>query len=155
MINKRASGILMHISSLPGDYSVGSLGNRAYRFVDFLADSGFSYWQVLPLCMADDCASPYKSPGYYSANPYFIDLEILYEEGLVTLDEVNSTRQNNPYVAEYERLERERLEILFRAAQRCSCKCKVDSFIDTHPGVKSLALYLALRDKNGRAPFRD
>ena len=60
-IMNRKSGVLMHISSLYGDYSIGSFGSEAKDFVDFLCDCGFGYWQVLPFCMVDECNSPYKS----------------------------------------------------------------------------------------------
>ena len=56
---KRASGVLMHISSLPGNYSIGTFGKEAKSFIDFLSDCGFSYWQVLPFSMVDECNSPY------------------------------------------------------------------------------------------------
>ena len=68
---KRSSGVLMHVSSLYGDYSVGSFGKEALEFVDFLSDCGFSYWQVLPFCMTDECNSPYKSFSSFGANPLF------------------------------------------------------------------------------------
>ena len=69
---KRASGVLMHVSSLFGDYSVGSFERAAQHFIDFLADCGFSYWQVLPFNMADDCNSPYKSFGARKGTKGFI-----------------------------------------------------------------------------------
>ena len=78
---KRTSGVLMHISSLYGDYSIGSFGDEAKQFVDFLADCGFSYWQVLPFGLVDECNSPYKSYSTFAGNPYFVDLEKLFEEG--------------------------------------------------------------------------
>ena len=59
---KRASGVLMHISSLPGNYGCGILGKSACDFVDLLKDCGFSYWQMLPVGICDECNSPYKSP---------------------------------------------------------------------------------------------
>ena len=65
---KRSSGVLMHISSLWGDYKIGSFGAEAKEFVDFLTQCGFSYWQVLPFCMPDECNSPYKSFGAFSGN---------------------------------------------------------------------------------------
>ena len=58
---KRSSGVLMHISSLFGEYSCGSFGHEAREFIDFLSDSGFKSWQVLPFCLPDSCNSPYKS----------------------------------------------------------------------------------------------
>ncbi len=155
MLEKRASGILMHVTSLPSDYSVGTLGRSAYSFVDFLSEGGFSYWQVLPLCMTDECASPYKSAGYYSANPYLIDLEILHGSGLITSSELESARERAPYVAEYDRLSEERLPLLFRAAGRVRDRDAVRDFLDIHPTIASLARYLALRDKNNGAPFRE
>ena len=145
----------MHISSLPGDYSIGSLGDGAYRFADFLSESGFSYWQLLPVCMTDECSSPYKSPGYYSVNPYLIDLGILHGEGLITDCELSAAIQRQPYSSEYDRLSNERIPLLFLAAQRFSDKRKVENFINSHPGIRDAALYLALRDKNGCAPFRE
>ena len=74
-MKKRASGILMHISSLPSKYGIGDFGVEAYKFVDFLVDSKMSYWQVLPLGMTSYGDSPYQSPSLYAGNPYFIDLD--------------------------------------------------------------------------------
>ena len=82
---KRASGVLMHISSLWGDYSCGSFGTEAKEFIDFLAGRGFSWWQVLPFCMVDECNSPYKSYSAFGGNPYFVDFS-------VTLDSVYQTK---------------------------------------------------------------
>ena len=92
-VTERASGVLMHISTLHGDYSCGSFGKEAKEFVDFLADAGFSYWQVLPFCIPDDCASPYKSNSAFAGNPAFIDLPTLAGEGLLTAKELESARQ--------------------------------------------------------------
>ena len=78
----RKSGVLMHISSLYGDYSCGSFGKAAIEFIDFLCDCGFSLWQVLPFNMADDHNSPYKSYSSFSGNPYFIDIENLWKRNL-------------------------------------------------------------------------
>ena len=80
----RKSGVLMHVSSLFGDYSSGSFGKEAMGFIDFLSDCGFSYWQVLPFCMVDEYNSPYKSYSSFSGNLYFVDLETLHAEGLIT-----------------------------------------------------------------------
>ena len=82
---KRQTGVLMHISSLHGDYSIGSFGKEAREFADLLAESGFSVWQTLPFCMTDECNSPYKSYSAFGANPFFIDLPTLFEKGLLPL----------------------------------------------------------------------
>ena len=76
----RESGVLMHISSLWGDYSCGSFGKEAKEFVDFLSAGGFSYWQVLPFVIPDECNSPYKSYSTFGGNPYFVNLDLLFEE---------------------------------------------------------------------------
>ena len=85
---ERKSGVLMHISSLHGEYSIGSFGKPAFEFIDFLAKGGFSYWQVLPFCIPDECLSPYKSEASFAGNPWFIDLPLLANEGLITAKEL-------------------------------------------------------------------
>ena len=145
---KRASGILMHISSLPGEYSIGSFGKEAKDFVDFLADGGFSYWQTLPFCMPDDCNSPYKSYSSFGGNPFFIDLPTLYQKGLITKSELDSAKQVSPYLCEYDRLNAERFALLKKAAARVFDRNPVLTFINEHPYLAKAAEFLALREKN-------
>ena len=80
----RSSGILMHISSLPSPYGIGALGKEARKFVDFLVKAQQTYWQVLPICPTSYGDSPYQSFSSFAGNPYFIDLEMLCEDGLLT-----------------------------------------------------------------------
>ena len=80
----RESGILMPVSSLPGPYGIGCFGAEAVRFVDFLAAAGQTIWQILPLSPTGYGDSPYQSCSAFAGNPYFIDLEALREEGLLT-----------------------------------------------------------------------
>ncbi len=84
---ERKAGVLMHISSLPGNRGIGSMGKAAYDFVDFLAGAKLSLWQVLPLCPTSYGDSPYQSPSALAGNPYFIDLDTLIAEGLLEPDE--------------------------------------------------------------------
>ena len=79
----RSSGILLHISSLDSNYGIGTFGKSAFDFIDFLKDSGQEYWQVLPLGPTGYGDSPYQSFSTFAGNPYFIDLDILAEEGLL------------------------------------------------------------------------
>lgn len=81
MHRQRASGILLHPSSLPGPHGIGDLGNEAYRFVDFLAASGQSVWQILPLGPAGYGNSPYSTLSAFAGNPLLISLERLVEAG--------------------------------------------------------------------------
>ncbi len=85
---KRGAGILMPITSLPSEYGIGTLGKEAYRFADFLAESGQKYWQVLPVGPTSYGDSPYQSFSAFAGNPYFIDLETLIDEGLLTKKDV-------------------------------------------------------------------
>ena len=84
----RESGILMHISSLPGAYGVGSMGKSAYDFVDFLVAAGQSYWQILPLNPTGYGDSPYQSFSTFAGNHYLIDLDILVAQGLLLPEEL-------------------------------------------------------------------
>ena len=84
---ERSSGILMHISSLPGKYGIGTFGEEAYKFADFLEKSGQKYWQILPLGQTGYGDSPYQSFSAFAGNPYFIDFDLLEEEGLLNKEE--------------------------------------------------------------------
>lgn len=145
---ERASGVLMHISSLWGDYSCGSLGKSAFEFVDFLKSCGFSYWQVLPTGLCDECNSPYKSPSAFAGTPFFIDLEILEKKGLLTKAELENTRQQSPYVCEFDRLKSERLPLLFKAAERAKNKDEINEFIDENKELSDFCEFAALKQAN-------
>lgn len=80
---ERRAGVLMHISSLPGERGIGSMGKAAYEFVDFMESAGLTLWQVLPLCPTSYGDSPYQSPSALAGNPYFIDLDTLIADKLL------------------------------------------------------------------------
>lgn len=88
----RSAGILMPVSSLPSPYGIGTFGKVAYDFVDKLVAACQKYWQVLPLGPTSYGDSPYASFSAFAGNPYFIDLDVLIEEGLLTNDYVNSIK---------------------------------------------------------------
>ncbi|MBQ9276683.1 MAG: 4-alpha-glucanotransferase, partial [Clostridia bacterium] len=73
----------MPVSALPSRYGIGSFGKSAFEFVDFLSKTGVKVWQVLPLCPTTYGDSPYQSPSCFAGNPYFIDLDLLREDGLL------------------------------------------------------------------------
>jgi len=83
ILDKRANGVLMHISSLPGNTGIGTMGKNAYGFVDFLKNTSQTYWQILPIGPTSYGDSPYQSFSTFAGNPYFIDFEILEQEGLL------------------------------------------------------------------------
>jgi len=79
----RGAGVIMHISSLPGKFGIGTFGNEAYKFADFIKKSGMKYWQILPLGHTSFGDSPYQCFNAFAGNPYFIDFDILKENGLL------------------------------------------------------------------------
>lgn len=85
MLNKRRAGILLHISSLPGAGSQGDLGKEAYHFINFLADTGITVWQTLPLGMTHRDRSPYQCLSVHAGNPAFIDINWLVNKGWLQL----------------------------------------------------------------------
>lgn len=84
----RGAGILLPISSIPSEYGIGTLGEEAYHFVDLLAEAGQKYWQVLPVGPTSYGDSPYQSFSAFAGNPYFIDLNLLVKEGLLSKSEI-------------------------------------------------------------------
>lgn len=95
-LKSRSSGVLMPISALPGDYGIGTLGTEARAFVDLIQSMGCSYWQILPIGPVDDYFSPYKSTSAFAGNPFLIDLELLFQWGLLTADELAASRSADP-----------------------------------------------------------
>lgn len=109
------SGILLHISSLPSKYGIGTLGKEAYRFVDFLCESGQKYWQVLPLGPTGFGNSPYQSFSCFAGNEYFIDLELLCDEGLLNSPDLSRLQPLRSDIVDYGRLYDTRFNILKKA----------------------------------------
>ena len=113
---KRGTGVLCHISSLPGKYGIGSLGKEAYQFAKLLKYSGVKYWQILPLNQTSFGDSPYQSVFSGSGNPYFIDLDALMKEGLLTKKELSSLKRSGN--VDYDALYKERYATLRTAFSR-------------------------------------
>ena len=116
MDNTRSAGVLLHISSLPGKYGIGSLGKEAFRFAKRLARAGVRYWQILPLVQTGYGDSPYQSVSCSSGNPYFIDLDLLEGQGLLTKKELKPLRRKGD--VDYGALYTERYQTLRTAYSR-------------------------------------
>ena len=115
----RTSGILFPIFSLPSKYGIGCFSKEAYEFVDFLASAEQTYWQILPLGPTSYGDSPYQSFSTFAGNPYFIDLEKLIEEGLLTREEcVKANFGKDKKTVDYGILYVSRFEILRKAYSR-------------------------------------
>ena len=116
---KRASGIILPVFSLPSPYGVGTLGKAARDFVDFLADARQSWWQVLPVGPTSYGDSPYQSPSAFAGNPYFVDLDLLVADGLLTQAEIEAPNWgDDPARVDYGALYESRLDLLRRACGR-------------------------------------
>lgn len=156
----RSSGVLMHITSLPSPHGVGSLGQAAYDFVDFLADAGQTYWQVLPLGHIGFGESPYQCFSAAAGNPYLIDLDLLCDEGLLTRDEIAAADarldpSGSPDRVDFESLRETRWPLLRLAFSRRGIIAQKQW--DIFAGASSewlpdYALFMALKDHfEGRA----
>ena len=119
MIKKRAGGVLLSITSLPYPYGIGCLSKEAYEFVDYLAEAGQSYWQILPVGPTSYGDSPYAPFSTFAGNPYFIDLETLIEEGLLTKEECDAADfGSNPKEVDYGKIYNSRYVLLQKAYDR-------------------------------------
>lgn len=115
----RTSGVLMPISSLPSQYGIGTMGKEARRFVDFLEKGGQTYWQILPICPTSYGDSPYQSFSSFAGNPYFIDLELLCKDKLLTKKECESYKWGKkPQYVDYGIMYVNRYALLRKAYER-------------------------------------
>lgn len=146
----RKAGILMHISSLPSNYGIGSLGEEAYKFVDFLKRSGQSYWQVLPVCPTSFGDSPYQSNSAFAGNPYFIDLDILCNEGLLEKHEIeNYFFGDDDTAVDYKRLFDNRYPVLRKAFSRFERTDEYYLFVEENRfWLADYALFMAIKEHN-------
>lgn len=116
---RRESGILLSITSLPSKYGIGCFSKEAYDFVDKLEACGQTYWQILPLGPTSYGDSPYQSFSTYAGNPYFISLEDLIEEGVLTEEECDSEDfGDDPTSVDYEKIYKSRYKLLRKAYER-------------------------------------
>ncbi len=151
----RRSGILMHITSLPGPYGVGTLGAQAYKFVDFLKKSGQSWWQLLPLTPTGYGDSPYQSCSAFAGNPYLIDLNLLVEAGWLEAEEVQTVQWSwEENRVDFGLLYRNRASVLRLAYSRFDRQDALDVFCrENSSWLPDFALYMALKDENGGKPW--
>ncbi len=151
----RSSGILMHITSLPGPYGVGTMGRQAFAFVDFLKDAQQRFWQILPLTPTGYGDSPYQSCSAFAGNHYLIDLELLVEEGLLRQEEIDGIRwcQKEDKV-NFGFLYNNRLKVLRLAYARFRGGDGFDAFCAANENwLPDFALFMALKDSNSGKPW--
>ena len=153
----RASGILLHITSLPSPHGVGTLGREAYAFADFLKASGQTYWQILPLGPTGYGDSPYQTDSTFAGNPYLIDLDLLAEDGLLTKAEIESVPfGDDPAAVDYGALYRGRDGLLRKAFARGRerDRAEVAAFYrENESWLRPYALFTAAKRHFGMKPW--
>lgn len=115
---QRSSGVFLSISSLPSKYGIGTLGKEAYKFVDFLKESGFTYWQILPFNPTGFGNSPYQSFSTFAGNPYYIDLDFLKQEGFLSTYDLKQYKYEDNEFVNYSLLYKEKFKILRKAYKK-------------------------------------
>ena len=148
----RRAGILMPITALPSPYGVGSLGQAARDFIDFLKKSGQSCWQLLPVGQTGYGDSPYQSFSSYAGNPYFIDLELLTADGLLAPEDYQGLDWgSDPERVDYGLLYRNRYPVLRKACKALLARKDPDFLTfreENRDWVEDYALYMSLKEKN-------
>lgn len=149
----RTSGILMPIFSLPSPYGIGTFGAEAFRFIDFLKRGGQSYWQILPLNPTGFGDSPYQSFSSFAGNPYFIDLDTLIGEGLLTKEEVGACDfGDDPQKIDYEKMYKYRYRLLKKAFHRFCSDSSYSLFESKNAfWLDNYALFMAIKQANDGA----
>ena len=144
----RKSGILMHISSLPGPYGVGSMGKAAFDFVDFLVAAGQCYWQILPLNPTGYGDSPYQSFSTFAGNHYLIDLQKLTDEGLLLPEELDGIDWgDDPRRVDFGKLYNHRTRLLKTAFGRFRETEEFTEFVrDNGAWLEDYALFMAIKE---------
>lgn len=168
---KRKSGVLMPVSSLPSPYGIGAFSKEAYKFVDFLAEAGQTYWQMLPLGQTGYGDSPYQSFSTFAGNPYFIDLDQLAEAGYLEAGELAAADFGaDPEYVSYDKIYSERFRILRMAYHNSPYALQVaerwagykeetaafEAFIEKYAAwLPDYALYSAIKNAFGGKSLSD
>ncbi|MCI9636481.1 MAG: 4-alpha-glucanotransferase [Hungatella sp.] len=153
----RTAGILLPITSLPSKYGIGCFSKSAYDFVDWLKEAGQSYWQILPLVPTSFGDSPYQSFSTYAGNPYFISLEELIQEGVLTEEECGAVDfGDDPRNIDYEKMYLGRYPLLRKAYERSHVSENQEylAFVEKNSWwLKDYGLFMAVKERFGGKPW--
>lgn len=160
---KRGAGILLHITSLPTPYGIGDLGGAAYDFVDFLAEAGACWWQILPVTPTSSFmgSSPYSGLSLYAGNPLLISPELLLKRGLVRLADVIGDAPETSARVDYGRVEGYKMSMLRRAVSRNAGRLERDAdfaaFMQAHDvdWLHDYALFTVIKEQHGGIAWND
>ena len=155
----RSTGILLSITSLPSQYGIGCFSKAAYDFVDFMAEAGQTYWQILPLGPTSYGDSPYQTFSTIAGNPYMISLEDLIEEGVLTAEECDSVDfGSDPERVDYGKMSENRLKLLRKAYERSdiSKRYGYQKFVyENRDWLPDHALFMALKGHFNNASWTE
>jgi 4-alpha-glucanotransferase len=155
-MKRRGSGILLHVTSLPSRFGVGDFGPASRRFIDFCARSAQSYWQILPLTPTSTFIgnSPYSGDSAFALNPVLISPEKMVEDGYLEPGEIEGFVQDDPFVADYDRAEAFKMDLLRLAFERCRERLGDDPWFAAFVAenafwLEEYALFRAIKDTRG------
>ena len=159
LLDKRANGVLMSISSLPGNTGIGTMGKNAFAFIDFLKNTLQTYWQILPIGPTSYGDSPYQSFSTFAGNPYFIDLELLAQEGFLSKSDYESVKwtYNENYV-DYGLLyiERNKIFAKLQANFEKNIPADFESFCSANSfWLEDHSLFMSIKDAHNGISFSD
>ena len=155
----RASGVLLHMTSLPGSYGIGDFGPAAFTFIDFLVAAGQRYWQFLPLAPVDQVfgCSPYMSLAAFAGNPLLISPERLLDDGLLTRAEIDAHPAFSEYQVDFAAVTIYKQSLLRQAFSRLAASFLLVPFQEfcqaESAWLQDYALFMSLRDHEGRKPW--
>ncbi|OGE22847.1 MAG: 4-alpha-glucanotransferase [Candidatus Dadabacteria bacterium RIFCSPHIGHO2_12_FULL_53_21] len=161
-MNKRASGILLHITSLPSLFGIGDMGPESYRFADFLAEARQSYWQVLPINPTDNTFgnSPYSGPSSYAGNPLLISPEMIKDAGYLCAADMNMETTPKPERVDYGLVTGFKTALLYSAFKNAETHLPGDSGFmefsrENEHWLEDYALYASVKKILNCSTWRD
>jgi 4-alpha-glucanotransferase len=159
---ERASGVLLHPTSLPGAYGIGEIGPEAYRFADFLQATGQKLWQILPLGPTSYGDSPYQSPSTFAGNPLWISFDLLLSDGLLLQDELSDFPEFPADSVDFGPVILARMAVLETVCARFAERASEDiqkafaAFCEHNADwMDEYALFAALKDAHGGVPWTE
>mgnify|MGYP004532207675 FL=1 len=151
---ERKAGVLLHITSLPSNYGVGTLGKEAYEFVDWLKESNQKIWQVLPLVPTNYGDSPYQSVSSTALNYYLIDLDILHEKGLLLKKDYHKIKFSyDSRKVDYSLLFIEKIKVLKKAFSNFNINDTAFKRFEKKGDYKSFAVFMTIKAMHNYSSF--
>ena len=152
MLN-RSSGILLNVSSLPSKYGIGGFGEETERFADFMLESGFHYWQILPITTIGTGWSPYSGSSAFAGNFLYIDPDRLVRDGLIGREDADKCRYDDPYAVNYIFCRDAKRALLRKAYDGFADAAALDRFEKEHAWLPDYALFMAIKDAHDGKPW--